>query len=225
MTTRETPTEEPERSSADRVVDAIGKGILMRRYAVGQRLVEADLTRHLGVSRSSVREALKILATRGVIELTPHRGAVIRPLSRGEAAQLLLVLEVLCGLAARLATLHIDRPGNRRKLEVVARTLAGTGGSPALLDERPHLHQALLDIADCPELARVMPLPRIQLFRTQFHDHLSRAGMAEMQREYAGVIEAIVACDAARAERRMRAHIVCTGERVQALTDAAFGPD
>ena len=70
-----------QKSIPDQVADAIGKGILMRRFVVGQRLVEADLTRELGVSRSTVREALRILASSGVVDLTPHRGAVIRSLT------------------------------------------------------------------------------------------------------------------------------------------------
>ena len=60
---------------------------------VGQRLVEADLTARLGVGRSTVREALKILASHGVVEIIPHRGAVVRGLTAEDARNLLAVLE------------------------------------------------------------------------------------------------------------------------------------
>ena len=49
-------------SSPDKVVDAINKGILARRFGVGHRLVEADLANSLNVSRGTVREALKKLS-------------------------------------------------------------------------------------------------------------------------------------------------------------------
>ena len=76
----------PNGSSSDRVAEAIGVGILKRRYLVGQRLVEADLMAELGVGRSTVREALKLLSATGVVELVPHRGAVIRAITDGGAA-------------------------------------------------------------------------------------------------------------------------------------------
>ena len=76
--------------------------------------MESDLTRDLKVSRGTVREALKKLSAEGVVQLSPHRGAVIRALSRQDAEVLLLVLEVLCCLAARLAAINIDMNNHRK---------------------------------------------------------------------------------------------------------------
>ncbi len=66
-------------SSPDMVVTAINDAILRQRYSIGQRLVESDLTRDLKVSRGTVREALKKLSAEGVVQLSPHRGAVTAP--------------------------------------------------------------------------------------------------------------------------------------------------
>ena len=98
-TNSEAPALRPA-SSPERVADAITKGLMRREYVVGQRLVEADLTARLQVSRGTVREALKSLAASGIVELVPHRGAFIRGLSLTDARNLLAVLEVLTGLAA-----------------------------------------------------------------------------------------------------------------------------
>ena len=81
-------------SSPERVASSITKGVLRRHYVVGQRLIESDLTHQLGVSRSTVREALKILAANGVVELVPHRGAVIRGLSLTDAIGLAVCNEL-----------------------------------------------------------------------------------------------------------------------------------
>jgi len=64
------------------VVDAIVSGIRLGRFVPGQKLVEADLTESIGVSRGPVREALKRLAAEGIVSLTRHRGAYIRVLTR-----------------------------------------------------------------------------------------------------------------------------------------------
>jgi DNA-binding GntR family transcriptional regulator len=203
-------------NSPERIANLISKGILQRRYAVGQRLVEADLMRALGVGRSTVREALRVLGASGVVELTPHKGAVIRALTREDAERLLVVIEVLSGLAARLAAEHIGRADHRRRFAAAAQRLIEPRPAAAragILDERAHYYRVMFEIADNPELDRAMPQARVHLFRTQFYDSMTDADLRQMVREYRAITDAILAGDAARAEDRMRRHIRRTGER------------
>lgn len=204
------------RSTPDRVADAISKGILMRRFTVGQRLVEADLTRDLDVSRSTVREALRILSASGVVHLTPHRGAVIRSLDHDDAASLLGVLEVLSGLGARLAAANIGHGDNAKRFTAAAQKLIDADTPEALdriLDERANYYKVLFEIANSSELDRVLPLPRAHLFRSQFYHYLTTADLRAMVAEYRAITEAILEGDEAKAEQRMRRHIVKSGER------------
>jgi len=207
---------EHPRSTPDRVADAISKGILMRRFTVGQRLVEADLTRDLGVSRSTVREALRILASSGVVDLTPHRGAVIRSLDAEDAASLLGVLEVLTGLAARLAAANIGIGDNAKRFEAVAQKLIHADTPEALdrvLDERANYYKVMFDIANSRELNRVLPQARAHLFRAQFYHSLTTADLRAMVAEYRAITEAILEGDQAKAEARARRHLQKSGER------------
>lgn len=204
------------RSTPDRVADAIGKGILMRRFTVGQRLVEADLTRDLGVSRSTVREALRILASNGVVELMPHKGAVIRSLTREDAASLLGVLEVLTGLAARLAAANIHLGDNASRFKAAAQKLVEAKTPEALnrvLDERATFYKVMFEIADSSELNRVLPQTRAHLFRAQFAQYLTTADLRAMVSEYRAITEAILEGDQAKAEGRTRRHLQKSGER------------
>lgn len=204
------------RSTPDRVADAISKGILMRRFTVGQRLIEADLTRDLGVSRSTVREALRILASSGVVDLTPHRGAVIRSLTREDAASLLGVLEVLSGLAARLAAANIRIGNNARRFEAAAQKLVSAETPDALdrvLDERANYYKVMFEIAASNELDRVLPQARAHLFRAQFYHSLTTADLRSMVAEYRAITEAILEGDQEKAEKRMRRHLQKSGER------------
>lgn len=210
------PDDAKRTSTPDRVAAAIIRGILMRRFTVGQRLIEAELTRSLQVSRGTVREALRILASSGVVELTPHRGAVVRVLSRTDSQDLLEVMEMLAGLAARLAARKIGLAGNRARFEAVARKLLAphSGGKlDSVLDERLDFYKAMFAVAANGELNRVLPLPRAHLFRTQFHQYLTKADLRSMVSEYRSIAEAILAGDEKKAEARMRLHIRRTGER------------
>lgn len=216
-------------SSPDQVVDAIVRGIMQRRYVPGQRLVEADLTRELNVSRGTIREALKRLAAESIVRITPHRGAYIRALTRTEVDELLVCLEVLTGLAARLAAENIDRPGNRERFQRVAEGLVRFQASGEDLyrsiRQRVDFYNAMLTVGGNRELARIMPLLQIHQFRTQFHAYHSGGDLESHFAEYAEIVDAILAGDSRRAERAMSRHIRNTGSRIRSLPDFAFAAE
>lgn len=68
----------PPSSRIDLVRDEIRAAILERRYAPGQALVEAELARNMGVSKTPVREALKLLSSSGLVTFIPFKGAYVR---------------------------------------------------------------------------------------------------------------------------------------------------
>ena len=90
---------EPARRGRDRVRDLIIEGAL----TPGTRIHEGQLGAQLGVSRTPLREALKFLASEGLIELVAARGAIVRTFSAKDVRDMLDVLAVLESFAARLA--------------------------------------------------------------------------------------------------------------------------
>jgi DNA-binding GntR family transcriptional regulator len=203
-------------STPERVAEAVTRKLLRREYQVGQRLVEAELTQQMNVSRSTVREALKILASRGVVDIIPHRGAVIHGLTLDDAENLLAVLEVLTGLAARLAAQNIDKGSNRKNFSAAADALIEPDSSQALerfLDVRAGYYKAMLDVAGSDDLERSMPTWRAHLFRNQFFSSLTRNDVHAMAAEYAKITEAILGGDGGRAEMFARRHIQKSAER------------
>jgi DNA-binding GntR family transcriptional regulator len=79
------------------VVEHIDKLLGSGRLVAGQRLVESDLAQELGVGRGPIREALRILAGDGVVELMPNRGARIRSFTNQQSAEMLRALVALLG--------------------------------------------------------------------------------------------------------------------------------
>ena len=69
----------------EQVVEAIRQQIFAGELAPGQRLIERELTEHLGVSRNTLREAYRQLEAEGFIVITPHKGPVISRLDDREA--------------------------------------------------------------------------------------------------------------------------------------------
>src|SRR3954462_13724349 len=87
----------------DELVGRIRDMIIEGQLAPGSRIHEGQLGQALGVSRTPLREALKYLASEGLIDLVPGRGAVVRQLTAQDVRNMLEVLIALETLAGRLA--------------------------------------------------------------------------------------------------------------------------
>ena len=84
------------------VIDNLRQAIIDRRFLPGQRLIERELVELTGVSRTSIREALRELTAEGLVTSVPNKGNVVTTVSAKEAAQLYEVRSALEGLAGRI---------------------------------------------------------------------------------------------------------------------------
>src|SRR4051812_8800085 len=85
------------------VVDRLRDMIVQGELAPGIKLNERVLGEALGTSRTPLREALKFLASEGLVELLPNRGAIVAPLDRGHVKHIFAVMGALEALAGELA--------------------------------------------------------------------------------------------------------------------------
>ena len=215
-------------SSPDNVAQALLDGIKRGRYVPGQRLIEADLTAELSVSRGPVREALKRLAAEGVVQLIPHRGAYIRKLTRREVMDILVIQENLTALAARLAANNINVGDNRVNFQAAYNRLIGfrdTNDTHAVLDERARFYETLAQIGGNRELSRFVPIPQTNLLRTQLSQHLTPRDRARQFKEYESIAKHILAGNGTSAESVMQRHIRNTRLSMDRLDDLAFAGD
>ena len=184
------------------IVDGLYRG----RYVPGQRLVEADLTRDFEVGRGSVREALSRLAAEGLVSMNLHRSATIRSLSRAETRDLVALLEVLNGFAARLAAERVEE-GNNRKL------IADAYASLADVEvQRDFLRFAR---------ARLMPRTNVDLIRVQFRAYATVDDDVRIE-DYRAIFDAIDEGANRKAETAARNHIRRLGDAIDKLPDGAF---
>ncbi len=89
---------------AAQIREMILEGTLLR----GQKIDEKGLCQAMGVSRTPVRESLRILSSEGLIDLIPHRGAFVRQPPIEEINDMFEVMSVLEGMCARLATTRME---------------------------------------------------------------------------------------------------------------------
>ena len=86
------------------VYKSLKEAIVSRSLPPGSQLKESDLVEKLGVSRTPIREALNQLSKDGIVEIYPRKGAFVKNCSKEEVVEILILREVMEGLAARLAT-------------------------------------------------------------------------------------------------------------------------
>lgn len=214
----QSPHEDERLSTSDRIVRDILRGLYEGRYVAGQRLVEPDLVARYEVSRSTVREALKRLAAQGVVEAHHNRGARIRQLTKEEARNVLMITEVIVGLAARLAAANIGAPGAHDRLSEVLETLLVASRHAEKYDfvrARNRFHRTLARISANPELEQMLSNMQVHLVR-------NRLVLRPEDREasYRAMGEAILAGDEAKAEACARAHV----RRMIELLDQVYEP-
>ena len=201
------------------IVDGLYRG----RYVPGQRLVEADLTRDFEVGRGSVREALSRLAAEGLVSM--NRSATIRSLSRAETRDLVALLEVLNGFAARLAAERIEEGVNRKQMAEAYTTLADPETQRDFLHfarARNTFYKTMVAIGANHELARLMPRTNVDLIRVQFRAYTTVDDDLRME-DYRGIYDAIAEGAGRKAETAAKNHIRRLGDAIDKLPDAAFG--
>src|SRR6478672_4765095 len=92
-----------------KVISELRHAILNQRLKPGERLIEGRLAEELGVSRNPVREAIRALASEGLIEVTARRGASVVVMTEQEARETIEVRALLEGQNARLAARRQDK--------------------------------------------------------------------------------------------------------------------
>ncbi len=175
-------------SLQSRVAAQIRDGIVTGDYPAGAGLSEVTLSEELGVSRTPVREALKQLATEGLVEIVPRVGTFVAEPSRRDIAELYELCEVFRGLAARLA----------------AQRGASAGLERHVTDDAA-FGEALMVAADSLKLALTHRWHMNQLSSLAVPDR-GDVATAERQR----VVDRIAAKDAHGAEHAMRDHVRAT---------------
>jgi DNA-binding GntR family transcriptional regulator len=192
-----------------RVEDELRDAIVTGRLQPNERLIEAELTKTLGVGRAAVRTALARLEHEGLVEHERNRGARVRLVDEREAVEILEARAVLEGLAARQAADRarpLDVKALRRILEQM-RSLLDRGDLLGASDENAVLHRRLLEIAGHETAARLIATLKSQLVRFQYRTILLPDRSERSYAEHRAVVDAVAAGDGEAAEAAMRAHL------------------
>jgi DNA-binding GntR family transcriptional regulator len=174
----------------------------------GQRILEKPLCERFGVSRTPLREALKTLATEGLVRLLPNRSAVVTEIDIGEVEAL---FDVAATIEARAAALACARATDAEIAEIGALHYAmiahfHRGELNRYFELNQSVHRKLVEAARNPVLLWVWELVAARVLRAKFLPHLTPNHGPDAIAAHEVIFAALAARDAPRLEAAMREH-------------------
>lgn len=137
------------------VLRVLRRAILNGDLRGGSRLVQAELAAMLDVSTTPVREALRDLATEGLVQFDPHRGAIVPELSAEDAREIYEIRRVLEPLAMRQAVPNLSDALIAR-LRKLHESMLAEPHSVDWVDRNRVFHMAVYETAASPRLAGII---------------------------------------------------------------------
>lgn len=203
---------------AGRIRQAISSG----RFKPGQRLIERELCEMLGVSRTSVREALREIESEGLVTNVPNRGPIVAMVSRDTAESIYQVRMSLEGLAVRL---FVQRASDEevQALALAFKTMGSTrskGSSLTYLDAKGVFYRILLDGCRNNVVSEMLKSihNRVHLLRVTSLSQKDR--IRASTEEIRLILDAIVGRHEQKAVRLMEQHLENAASAALAAIDA-----
>ncbi|WP_428033017.1 GntR family transcriptional regulator [Ancylobacter sp.] len=189
----------------------------------GASLVEADLCERLGISRTPLREAVKMLAAQGLVELRPNRSARITPFDATHITELFEALSNVERIAAEYAAqrLSVAELASLRNLQETMEQHYRDGDLAAYFAVNQAIHSAILAGAHNATLVEMHRWLFARAERARYFALGAHARWAESIEEHRDILAALEARDGESAGRRLAAHVMHTGRGVMAMLAGA----
>jgi len=209
-----------KRTSGEEIRRVLASRIIAGELEPGTPLDETLLAGEFAVSRTPVREALRLLAASGLVDQKPHARALVAKPAPDELAGMFEVMGYLEALCAGLCAVMMNA-AEREALDAQHAEMAGivrAGDATGYAEANDAFHSAIYDGAHNSYLSEitVSTRQRLQPFRrAQFG---ARGRLAQSHAEHGLIVEAILRGDRGEAEAAMRKHIAIVGDAYERLS-------
>jgi len=191
------------------IADWVRERIRTGRFVPGQRLVEVDIIRQMGASRSKVREALQRLEGEGLVQIEEFRGASVKSTGLEEVAQIYRARTALEGICAADFARHAS-PHYKEQLCLVQEQL------DRCVEERApdrfgrlniEWHRLIVDGSGNTVIAELLQRLNVPIHRLLFESFYDSDRLRTANADHQKMVKYIMAGDAESAEAAMRQHI------------------
>ncbi|MFZ4742624.1 MAG: GntR family transcriptional regulator [Betaproteobacteria bacterium] len=181
----------------------------------GQRVPELEISRNFGVSRTPIREALKVLASEGLVDLLPLRGAVVKTFSAKDASDMLQVMAMLESFAAQKAC-----AADPKKIDHVLsmhekmKTLYAKGKRSEYFELNQNIHDALVEMANNESLSMVHQTLSKRMRSLRYSGNSTPDNWREALEEHEEIAAALKQRNIKRIKKAVQTHFENTIKRV-----------
>ncbi|MFZ5558309.1 MAG: GntR family transcriptional regulator [Pseudomonadota bacterium] len=190
---------------AARLRDLITRGEL----SPGERLNERVLTERFGISRTPLREAIKVLSSEGLVELLPNRGAAVTRITRADAEDMFQVMAVLEALGGELACQRAgdDDIAEVRALHYQMRAHHARGELADYFRLNQRIHEKIIECARNAALTGVYRSLSGRIRRARYMANLSRERWDHAVEEHEQILAALAQRDGERLKALLKTHL------------------
>lgn len=196
-------------SLADDTADLLRGMILLEKYPPGMVLSEREISASLGISRTPLREAIRLLEREGLVEYSASRRPRVANPSLEEIAAYLKVQGALEALGGELACAN----ASDKELEQIARLneemieLYGQENPLDSFQRDMEVHSAIVAAGHNEPLIRTHATYNARLWRARFMSSQRRAGRESTMQEHRDIVAALLARDARKTSAALRNHL------------------
>lgn len=193
----------------DMVYKSLRKEILTGRINPGEHLLELEISSKLGVSRTPVREALRMLELEGLVIMLPRRGARVSKITEKSMQDVLEVRESLDALCVELACERItaqEKEELRRACEAFEKAVA-TNDSRKIAEADVRFHDILMKAAKNDRLVDIEENLSQSMYRFRYEYINEGSGHDNLVAEHRRIYDSVINGDRIEAAAAARLHI------------------
>jgi DNA-binding GntR family transcriptional regulator len=191
------------------VAERLRAQIFAHTLAPGSWLDEQSLAVEFGISRTPMREAIKVLASEGLVTMKPRRGAYVTEVERQDVEQIFAVIAELEGFAAKEVAIKAteDQLNQLDNLHLKLEKAAADRDVERFFEINVRFHELIMEIAGNRWMNGVIADLR-KVLKLQRRDSLSRAGrLQNALNEHRNILNALIKRDGDAAKSAMQAHL------------------
>ncbi len=210
----------------EEVVERIRDMIFDGDLKAGTRVPEKSLCQTFGISRTPLREALKVLAADGLITLQPNRGAWITKLTPEDVDELFPIMGSLEALSGELACRNAtdEDVAEMRALHYEMALHHTRGDQPSYFRINQKIHEKIMEIAGNPTLLQVYQSLAQRIRRARYLANASINRWDAAMQEHEAILDALAARDGEKLAVLLNDHLLNKQEAVKKVIAEADPP-
>ncbi|HEX7386720.1 MAG TPA: GntR family transcriptional regulator [Castellaniella sp.] len=194
----------------DVIVEQLRNFVVEGSIAPGTKLNERELCDTLGISRTPLREAIKVLAAEGLVEITPNRGASVYQMSEAEIREMFELMSCLEGFSGLLACQRIteEEITEIKAMHYVMLACHAKKDLPGYYKQNSLIHDHINQAARNAALRQVYLATNRRLQSLRFRSNFETAKWDKAMGEHSEMIEALEAHNGERLSIILRDHLL-----------------